>query len=171
MRIRWCFLTVPVLWGALASSAMAENPLPANAHVDRIVILKSNRQLQLWDGKKILRTYKVALGPHAIGPKQKQGDGKTPEGIYHISGRNPNSAYHRSLRVSYPNAEDIALAKKAKVDPGGDIFIHGLPNGYGWIGDGHRLKDWTLGCIAVTNEEIEEIWRVVKDGTIVEIKP
>jgi murein L,D-transpeptidase YafK len=171
MRIRWCFLTLSVLWTALAYPAANNKSLPANAQVNRIVILKSVRELQLFDGDKMLKSYKVAPGPHPVGAKQRQGDGKTPEGIYKISGRNPKSSYHRSLRVSYPNADDVARARKEKVDPGGDIFIHGLPNGYGWIGKGHALKDWTLGCIAVTNEEIEEIWAAVKDGTTVEIRP
>ncbi len=171
MRIRWNFFTVPILWTALTASAAAENPLPANAHADRIVILKAERRLDLIHDGKVLKGYKIALGTNPVGRKEWQGDGKTPEGIYTISGRNAKSAYHRSLRISYPNPDDIARARKLNVSPGGDIFIHGLPNGYGWIGKGHSLKDWTLGCVAVTNEEIEEIWRVVANGTTVEIRP
>jgi murein L,D-transpeptidase YafK len=171
MRIRWKFLTIPVLWAAFVAPLRADSSLPKDAHVSRVVILKSVRELRLMDGEKVLKTYKVALGPHPVGPKQKQGDGRTPEGVYTISGRNVNSAYHRSLRVSYPSAEDLARAKKAGVDPGGDIFIHGLPKAYAWVGAGHRMHDWTLGCIAVTNDEIEEIWRAVANGTTVEIKP
>lgn len=171
MRIRWCFLTLPVLSAALLTPAHADDPLPANTRVDRILILKAQRQLQLLSGEKVVRTYKIALGTNPVGPKERQGDGKTPEGIYTISGRNPESSYHRSLRVSYPNADDLARARKMGINPGGDIFIHGITNGYGWVGVGHRLKDWTLGCIAVTNDEIEEIWRVVPNGTVVEIRP
>jgi murein L,D-transpeptidase YafK len=171
VRIRWQFLTIPVLWAAFVAPSQAGNPLPQNVHVTRVVILKSVRELRLLDGEKVLKTYKVALGPHPVGAKQKQGDGKTPEGVYKISGRNVQSAYHRSLRVSYPSAEDLARAKKAAVDPGGDIFIHGLPKAYAWLGAAHRTHDWTLGCIAVTNEEIEEIWRAVPNRTAVEIRP
>lgn len=171
MRISWRLLTIPVLWVAFVAPAQADTSLPKNVHVSRVVIVKSVRELRLMDGEKVLKTYKVALGTHPVGPKQKQGDGKTPEGVYKISGRNVNSAYHRSLRVSYPNAEDLAGAKKAGVNPGGDIFIHGLPKDYAWLGAAHRMHDWTLGCIAVTNEEIEEIWRAVANGTTVEIKP
>ena len=125
----------------------------------------------LLSGGKVIRTYKVALGKNPVGPKERQGDGKTPEGDYFISGRNRASSYHRSLAISYPNRTDRARAKKLHVDPGGDIAIHGLPNGRGWIGAAHRLADWTLGCIAVTDEEIEEIWRLVPNGTPVRINP
>jgi murein L,D-transpeptidase YafK len=99
VRIRWKFLTIAALWAAFVAPAQSGTSLPKDVHVSRIVILKSARELRLLDGEKVLKTYKVALGPHPIGPKQKQGDGKTPEGIYKISGRNVNSAYHRSLRV------------------------------------------------------------------------
>jgi murein L,D-transpeptidase YafK len=171
MRLRWKFLTIPVLWAAFIAPVQADTSLSKDVHVSRVVILKSARELRLMDGNKVLKTYKVALGPHAVGPKQMQGDGKTPEGVYTISGRNVNSTYHRSLRVSYPSAQDVARAKKAGVNPGGDIFIHGLPKAYAWLGAAHRAHDWTLGCIAVTNEEIEEIWRAVANGTTVEIRP
>jgi murein L,D-transpeptidase YafK len=119
----------------------------------------------------VVKTYRIALGAAPVGPKERQGDHKTPEGTYFISGRNANSQYHRSLRVSYPSAEDRARAAKRGVSPGGDIMIHGLPNGYGWVGRGHLSKDWTEGCIAVTDPEIEEIWSLVADGTPVEIRP
>ncbi len=170
MRTRWQFLTLPVLLGALASPHAAQSPSPPLTHVDRLVIFKQRRELQLLSQGRILKTYKVALGPNAVGPKEREGDGRTPEGIYSISGRNPRSAYHLSLRVSYPNAEDRARAAKLGVSPGGDIMIHGLPNGWGWVGHGHTSRGWTAGCIAVTNDEIEEIYRAVPDGTVVEIR-
>lgn len=138
---------------------------------DRVVIHKAKRELLLFRRDKVIRSYRVALGTHPVGPKVRQGDGRTPEGAYEIVGRNERSAYHRSLRISYPNAEDRARAAKLGVDPGGDIMIHGLPNGRGYVGKAHRLVDWTAGCIAVTDEEIEEIWRLVPNGTPVEIKP
>lgn len=138
----------------------------------KIVVYKSQRKMELW-GKDAVRikTYKVALGGNPKGPKTEQGDRKTPEGIYKIAGRNAASQYHRSLRISYPNAQDMAQAKKRGVLPGGDIMIHGLPNGQGWIGAAHLAHDWTDGCIAVTDKEIEEIWRLVPDGTPIDIRP
>ncbi len=171
MAIRWKLLTLPVLWGALISPLHGYAKSPADVKADRIVILKSKRELQLWSRDTLLKTFRISLGGEPIGPKQQQGDHRTPEGRYVIAGRNANSKFHRSLRVSYPNAEDRAQAAKRGVSPGGDIMIHGLPNGYGWIGRGHLAKDWTDGCIAVTDQEIEDIWKLVPDGAAVEIRP
>ena len=120
---------------------------------------------------KILVTYNVALGGEPVGPKTRQGDHKTPEGKYVLDHRNIHSQFYRSIHITYPNSRDVAQAKKMGVSPGGDVFIHGLPNRYGWVGKGHRLKDWTDGCIAVTNEEMDEIWMAVPDGTPIEIEP
>ncbi len=119
----------------------------------------------------MIRSYKVALGRNPTGAKMQRGDSRTPEGAYTISGRNAASAFHRSLRISYPSAADRERAKRQGIDPGGDIMIHGLPNGQGYVGAGRRLIDWTDGCIAVTNSEIEEIWRLVSDGTPIQINP
>jgi murein L,D-transpeptidase YafK len=127
--------------------------------------------MELLTGGRVILTYKVALGQGGLAPKDRQGDGRTPEGHYVIDARNAASEYHLSLHVSYPNADDRKRAAKLGVAPGGDIMIHGLPNGKGWIGAGHRAYDWTLGCIAVTNEEIEEVWKLVPVGTPVEIRP
>jgi murein L,D-transpeptidase YafK len=138
---------------------------------DKLVVNKSKRELLLYRNGTVIRSYKVALGKNPVGPKTRKGDGKTPEGAYTIGGRNAASAYHRSLRVSYPNAVDRERAKRRGVDPGGDIMIHGLPNGRGFVGAAHRLIDWTDGCIAVTNAEIEEIWRLVPEGTPIQINP
>lgn len=120
---------------------------------------------------KILKTYNVALGGEPVGPKTRQGDHKTPEGKYLFDHRNIHSQFYRSIHISYPNGRDVGQAEKMGVSPGGDVFVHGLPNGYGWVGKGHRLKDWTDGCIAVTNEEMDEIWKAVPDGTPIEIEP
>lgn len=139
------------------------------ATADRIVVNKSTRTLLLYSGANVIGRYRVALGRTPEGPKLRQGDGKTPEGDYTISGRNASSAFHRSLRISYPNAADRERARRAGVDPGGDFMIHGLPNGQGSIGQAHRLTDWTESCIAVTNEEIEEIWRLVPNRTPIRI--
>ncbi|HEY1679372.1 MAG TPA: L,D-transpeptidase family protein [Candidatus Sulfotelmatobacter sp.] len=138
---------------------------------DRVVVLKKERTLQLLSQGKVLKTYKVALGGNPVGPKNRQGDGKTPEGVYVLDFRNAHSQFYRSIHISYPNAHDRAEARRNHASPGGDIFVHGLPNGYRWIGAGHRLKDWTNGCIAVSDEQMDEIWAAVADGTTIEIHP
>jgi murein L,D-transpeptidase YafK len=147
------------------------NRLPAGTTIDRIVVTKSERKLSIFrDGKRI-KIYRVALSRNPIGPKQEEGDMKTPEGIYTIDYRNPNSDYHLALHISYPSAEDTARATARGVNAGSDIMIHGLPNGKGWIGTAHRNMDWTAGCIAITDEEIGELWRVTPEGTTIEIRP
>lgn len=146
-----------------------ENPLPANATADKILVEKSKRRLTLLNKNTPLKTYEISLGREPVEKKTEEGDGRTPEGIYSIDRRKLNSKYHRALHVSYPSAIDVAQAKAKGVSPGGDIMIHGLPNGIGFIGNLHTKRDWTLGCIAVTNSEIEEIWRAVPDGATVEI--
>jgi murein L,D-transpeptidase YafK len=142
-----------------------------NLHATKIVIEKSQHKMLLMDGKTVLRTYTVALGRGGAGPKVREGDEKTPEGLYRISGRKRESGYHYALIISYPAAKDIAAARKLGVKPGGDIMIHGIRNGLGWLGGAHRMLDWTAGCIAVTDPEIDEIARAVPDGTPVEIRP
>ncbi|MGQ9367653.1 L,D-transpeptidase family protein [Azospirillum sp. A39] len=147
--------------------AAASGAVPA----DRIVVRKARRTLTLYRDGRELRTYAVALGPGEPAPKRREGDNRTPEGLYRIDGRNPRSAYHRSLHISYPSPADTSAARARGERPGGGIMIHGLRNGFGWLGAAHRSVDWTAGCIAVTNEEIEEIWRLVPDGTAIEILP
>lgn len=137
--------------------------------VDKVLVEKSKRKLHLMCGDTILKTYSVALGGSPEGHKQREGDQKTPEGQYVIDWRNPKSQFYKSLHISYPNKEDQKNAQKNKVSPGGAIFIHGLGSQFGSIGKAHSLHDWTLGCIAVTNEEIDEIWDLVKNGTVIEI--
>jgi len=139
--------------------------------VDKVLIEKQARRLTLLSRGEVVRTYKIALGGNPVGPKEREGDCKTPEGIYTIDARNGNSGYHLSLHISYPNAQDKQRARELGVSPGGDIMIHGLKNGFAQLGAAHAEKDWTEGCIAVTNQEMEEIYRVVRDGTVVEIKP
>jgi murein L,D-transpeptidase YafK len=143
----------------------------AQPRADLIVIHKSARTMELIHAGHVIKTYRIALGGDPIGPKTRQGDHKTAEGIYVIDRRNAHSQFHRSLHISYPNAADKARARKLGVSPGGDIFIHGLPNGYGLVGAAHRVRDWTDGCIAVTDQEIEVIWKLVDNATPVEIKP
>jgi murein L,D-transpeptidase YafK len=144
--------------------------MPAQ-HADRVVVLKKERTLQLLKQGNVIKTYKVALGGDPFGPKARQGDHKTPEGIYILDSRNAHSQFYKSIHISYPSARDRAAARQKGVSPGGDVFVHGLPNGYGLVGASHRLKDWTDGCIAVTNQEMDEIWGAVVDGTPIEIRP
>jgi murein L,D-transpeptidase YafK len=119
----------------------------------------------------ILKTYRVSIGRSPIGAKTRAGDHKTPEGNYLLDWRNPKSTFHLSIHVSYPNDSDSANAHHEGLQPGGDIMIHGMQNGLGWIGHFHRFLDWTDGCIAVTNAEMDQIWRAVPDGTPIEIRP
>lgn len=142
-----------------------------HASADKILIEKKERRLTLLAKGDVLKTYRVALGGNPNGPKERQGDGKTPEGNYFIASRNRDSQYHLALHISYPNEKDRKRAKELGVSPGGNIMIHGIKKGYSWVGDMHTGKDWTQGCIAVTDEEIEEIAQLVQDGTAVEIRP
>lgn len=167
MRIR---ILTSVVFLLLCGATIPLTAAPG-LHADRVVVLKQERILQLLSQGKVIKAYKVALGGDPVGPKKRQGDHKTPEGPYVLDSRNPHSQFHKSIHISYPNAQDRAAARKNGVSPGGDIFVHGLPNGYGFVGAAHRLKDWTDGCIAVTDEEIDEIWEAVADGTPIEIKP
>jgi murein L,D-transpeptidase YafK len=132
---------------------------------DRIIVNKGRREMLLLHGESVLRVYRVALGRDPLGHKQQEGDGRTPEGSYTIDRRNPRSRYYLSLRISYPNAADRAQAAGRGVDPGGDIMIHGLKDGT--VQDG----DWTQGCIAVTDSEMDEIWGLIVVGTPIRIDP
>jgi murein L,D-transpeptidase YafK len=156
---------------ALAGNDTVTDTSGLNDRVDRIVIEKALRKLTLLNGDRPVRSYQVALGAQPRGHKRREGDQRTPEGVYSIDARNPNSDFFLSLRISYPNDEDLARARAQGQDPGGQIMIHGLRNGRGWIGSSHQRKDWTDGCVAVTNSEMLEIWRMVDIGTLVEIKP
>jgi len=118
-----------------------------------------------------IKAYKISLGGDPDGPKEKQGDNKTPEGTYFIDSKSKDSRYHMSLHISYPNERDIQRAKELGVSPGGDIMIHGITNGFSWVGNAHQRFDWTKGCIALTDAEIEEIYRIVPVGAVVEIIP
>ena len=143
---------------------------PLQIHADRIVVEKAARRMHLERAGTTVKSYRIALGRNPVGHKQQEGDSRTPEGTYIIDTRNPQSRFHLSLRVSYPNAADRRSAAARGVSPGGDIFIHGLPNGAPEAAL-FAGRDWTDGCIAVTNAEIREIWAMVKDGTPIEIRP
>ncbi len=148
---------------------MATAPAPRLA--DKVLVLKSARRLLLLDNGEPFATFEVALGREPVGPKRQEGDGRTPEGLYHLDWRNPDSQYYRSMHVSYPAARDIRRARQAGVDPGDSIMIHGLPEDFAWMGARHTREDWTEGCIAVTNAEMDLIWNRVPDGTPIEIRP
>jgi murein L,D-transpeptidase YafK len=138
---------------------------------DRVVVHKAQRKMELLRDGKVIRTYRVALGKNSVGPKTKQGDHRTPEGIYRIDAKNAHSRFHLALHVSYPDTKDRERARKLGVNPGGDIMIHGLPDQYAFLGALHTKYDWTNGCIAVSNADIEEMWKLVPVGTPVEIDP
>jgi murein L,D-transpeptidase YafK len=149
----------------------AQTGLVRSATADSVVVEKGEHRMTLFAGGQAVGKYLIALGKRPIGAKEAKGDFRTPEGLYHIDARNAGSQYHRALHVSYPNDVDRARAQTLGVDPGGDIMIHGLPNGQGAVGLAHRSYDWTNGCVAVTDQEIEEIWSAVPIGTPVRIKP
>lgn len=145
--------------------------LPADCHIDSIVVYKSKRTMLVFANGSCLKTYKIALGKTPVGDKEFEGDNKTPEGVYSINAKNPNSSFHKNLGISYPDSMHIAAAQQQGRSAGGDIKIHGLRNGAGWIGSLHRLRDWTAGCIAVTDSEIDELFAAVEIGAKIEIKP
>lgn len=154
------------------ASGEAPAMLPVAEQADFIRVFKAQRRLQLLRDGQVLREYAIALGGNPEGGhKQQEGDQRTPEGLYRIDWRNPNSMAHLSLHISYPDEADRQRAQTAGVAPGGFIMIHGIANGWGWLGEWHRRFDWTDGCIAVTNPEVAEIWSMVANGTPIEIMP
>jgi len=175
MMRRYMVITAVVCLLALTALLLWANwtgePIAPGVLADRVVLLKSKRQLELHAGGKVLKSYVVSLGHHPVGPKEQEGDQRTPEGLYAIESHKPSSRFHKALKVSYPSSADRMTAAKRGVAPGGDIMIHGIRNRLGLIGRLQRRLDWTAGCIAVTNPEIEEIYRAVPDGTPIEIRP
>ena len=154
-------LLIPISPNLNLKADATANPINA----DMVVIWKNKRKMSLFRNKILIKTYRIRLGFSPVGHKKKEGDGRTPEGQYFITHHNPNSAYHKSLGISYPNKKDIENAKKIDVSPGKDIFIHGGPKNILT----HFFRDWTRGCIAVFDDEMEEIYRLVPDGTVVYI--
>ncbi|WP_374397304.1 murein L,D-transpeptidase family protein [Sphingopyxis sp.] len=161
-------VALPLLLLSACGTAQSQ-PLAAGTKLDRLIVDKSDRVLIGYaKGREIVRYANVRLGGAPVGHKRFEGDEKTPEGAYTIDGRNPASAYHLSLRISYPNAADRAYAEARGRSPGGDIFIHGQPNA--WRGPA-IARDWTDGCIALSNAEIKQLWDIVPDGTPINIRP
>jgi murein L,D-transpeptidase YafK len=158
-----CCLICFSFWPILTSASLIQ--------ADKVVVIKSKRIMMLMRDSEIMKVYRVALGKQPNGSKIKSGDQKTPEGTYILDSRKSDSKFYRAIHISYPNESDILKAKRLGCAPGGAIMIHGLPKQLEDLGKAHRLWDWTDGCIAVTNSEIEEIWELVPDGTPIEIKP
>jgi len=159
-------------WDLLKPGGRTIPPLaPSDQRATSILVEKQARRMTLLRNGIALKRYDISLGGDPIGHKRQEGDSRTPEGRYLIDFKNDRSRFHLSMRVSYPNAADRESARKRGVPPGSDIMIHGLPNGLGWLGRWQLARDWTDGCIAVTNSEVEEIWSVVDVGTPIEIKP
>ena len=158
-----------LLWLLTGCSTSVAPPVTTQA--DKIFVVKSTHTMTLYSGSQILRTYRVSLGRGYGNAKQREGDHETPEGNYIIDARNAHSRFHKALHVSYPNAQDRVHAAKLGVATGGDIMIHGIENGLGWIGTLQRQMDWTDGCIALTDDEMDEVWKLLPIGTLVEIRP
>ena len=170
-RLRLLLLSISVLLTAGLNARPLQPPLPIGSRTDLIVVEKAKRLLTAYSGGKVLRIYRVALGTSPVGAKEREGDNRTPEGEYIIDSRLQKSGYHLALHLSYPSPSDIARSKAGGYRPGGAIMIHGIKNGFGWLGSLHTRTDWTRGCIAVTDSEIEELWRIAPNGTHVQIKP
>jgi murein L,D-transpeptidase YafK len=138
---------------------------------DAVLVVKSEKRLYLMREGEPFASFRVSFGSNPRGHKQEQGDGRTPEGRYILDYKNPGSAYYKSIHISYPNAKDRKEARKRGVDPGGDIMIHGQKNGYGWLSFLVQRFNWTNGCIALSDRDMDIVWNAVKPGTPIEIKP
>ncbi|MEO7086220.1 MAG: L,D-transpeptidase family protein [Gemmatimonadaceae bacterium] len=162
------------VWNIMTTPTVHRAPVTGIKGVmvaDSIVVEKTKHTLTLYRAGLPVHIYQVALGKQPTGDKVRIGDGRTPEGLFHIDYRNAQSKYHMSLHISYPDAAHAQRASALGVAPGGDIMIHGLPPAFADYGTAHREFDWTEGCIAVTDSEIEEIWRAVPNGAPIQIKP
>jgi murein L,D-transpeptidase YafK len=166
-RILLLAVLVPIVHYA-SSTPLSADPV---VQADQIVILKAERKLLLMNEGEVLKSFWIALGRRPVGAKTERGDGRTPEGAYQIESRDSKSFFYRSLRISYPNSSDRERARQLGVHPGGDILIHAVPEGFGPTGPGERMFDWTNGCIAVTNADMDEIWSRVPEGVSVNIRP
>ena len=163
--------SVPTATVPVPAAAAWPMELPGNFLADSIVVEKGERRMTLFYRGVPIRKYRIALGRNPVGDKVSIGDYRTPEGLYWIIGRNPFSKFYKSLHISYPDPDDHAAATRRGLHPGGNIMIHGLPPHQAKLGASHVLADWTEGCIAVTNDEIDELWRAVEMGAAIEIRP
>ncbi len=171
MKGKILLLALIVISGSLFLLLKPGQPLDKSVVIDKIVVEKGKRKLHIYSKGQLMKTYRISIGRNPKGAKEVEGDRKTPEGLYYINDKNPNSGYYKNLGISYPNKHDIEHAAKLGKKPGGLIKIHGLNNKRAWFGRLHLLKDWTFGCIALTNREIDELYATVKIGTPIEIKP
>lgn len=164
------FISVSAITYAKSSTKnTAQQTIPTDVTIDKVFVDKSERVLKLLSDDKVIKTYHIALGDSPAGHKRQQGDERTPTGSYKLDYKNEKSSYYRSIHVSYPNASDKAQARKRGVSPGGDIMIHGQKNGFGHLAALTQKRDWTDGCIAVTDGEMDEIMSVYKAGMLIEI--
>lgn len=163
-------LTTVLLLLLFAQNLAAQDP-QSQQKADRVLVKKSESRLYLMNNGKIIKDFHVVFGENPHGHKQQEGDKRTPEGRYTLDFKKSDSAYYKAIRISYPNKQDIQRAKERGQKPGGQIMIHGQKNGRGWLAPFSRFFNWTDGCIAVTDAEIEEIWAAVDVGTPIEILP
>ena len=150
---------------------LPEDRLPADKKIDKLIVRKSRRIMEVYSGGQLIKTYKISFGQNPIGDKEFEGDKRTPEGQYKINDKNPKSTFYKNLGISYPDNVDVDEAKRKKLKPGGEIKIHGIRNGFGFIGKFQRIMDWTAGCIALTDQEIDELYDRVEIGTPIIIEP
>jgi len=171
--MRWNSSVLAVLALSIAGlgTAVGDSLSPSFQRADALLIVKSERKLYLLKGGEVLRDFDIALGLMPEGPKQREGDFRTPEGRYFLEARNPNSDYFLSVKISYPGPADVERARAAGVDPGGQIMIHGQPNEPKYSEARYKDMDWTDGCIAVSNSDMVDIWLMTDEGTPIEIRP
>ena len=167
--MRWLFALFCLTVAALTQAETA--PLSSARPIDKVLVLKSEHRLHLLNRGEVVKTYRISLGKQPKGPKVREGDQRTPEGFYWIDWRKPSSRYNLAMHISYPNARDLAEAKARNVKPGGMILIHGTPLSQEYPEWYFHTLDWTEGCIAMTNNDMREVWNLVKDGTMIEIRP
>ncbi len=170
-KLRWTVLCIGLYLSVGISIVAAAEFIPEYKKADFLFVMKSERKLYLYKDGELLRSFDIALGLIPEGPKQREGDFRTPEGRYQLSARNPNSDYFLSIQISYPDARDIERARVANVSPGGQIMIHGSPNEPKYSESRYQTWDWTDGCIAVSNSDMVDIWLMTDSKTPIEIRP
>lgn len=162
---------IALIAGGLLWANAPIQPLPPNAKADLVVVDKAARTLSLYSNGALIGSYPVSLGRAPVGAKAREGDHRTPEGRYFVDRHKSDSSFHLALHVSYPSVQDSTRAQTAGYSPGGDVMIHGMRNGLGWIGRAHSLVNWTNGCVAVTNAQMDQIFSAVPDRTPIDFRP
>lgn len=173
--MRWLLalfcLTVASVSQAAFTETIVTKPVSQQRTVDKVLVIKSARQLQLISAGEPFKSYRISLGKQPNGPKQREGDKRTPEGLYWLDWRKVSDRYNLAMHVSYPNVSDAARARREGVEPGGMIMIHGTPLNDEYPEWYFHTLDWTEGCIAMRNADMREVWNLVQDGTLIEIRP